>query len=170
MARIPRPSKKLPPNPLRPRGVPSTGSETERDHAGGPGIYHPEVSSTPHSPAHGVGPFIQAYAFVGVMEFAFRFSMKTFSESNGQTPGMRRVKTLKYTSPLAGTPHFVALNSLSGRFLKDTGELVDRPLGAFEVSAWIKEPGTLACAVRLSDKNSDDPVEVNVRGVIVFFQ
>ena len=104
------------------------------------------------------------------MEFAFNFSMKTLDDSHSQTPGMRRTKTLTYHSPIEGTPHFVALNSFSGKFVKDNGELVDRPLGAFEVNVWIKEPGTLACAVRLSDKNSDDPVEVNVRGMIVFFQ
>jgi hypothetical protein len=105
----------------------------------------------------------------GVMEFAFNFSMKSLSESNSPTPGMRRTNTLMYNSPIEGTPHFVALNSLSGKFVSDTGELVDRPLGALEVNVWIKQPGTLACAVRLSDRNSDDPVEVNVRGVIVFF-
>ena len=169
MAHIPRPSK-LKPKTMRPKKVESNGLETERESIGGTGIYHPEASPSPRSPAHGVGPFISAYAFVGVMEFAFKFSAKTLSESNGKTPGMRRVKTLNYTPPLEGTPHFVALNSFSGKFVKDTGELVDRPLGAFEVSAWIKESGTLACAVRLSDKNSDDPVEINVRGVIVFFQ
>jgi len=169
MPRVPRPSGKLTPKPLRPKVVPSTTSETERDNAGGPGIYHPDISPSPRGRGHGVGPFIKAYAIEGVMEFAFNFSMKSLSESNSLTPGMRRIKTLTYNSPLEGTPHFVALNSLSGKFVKDTGELVDRPLGAFEVNAWIKEPGTLACAVRLSDKNSDDPVEVNVRGVIVFF-
>ena len=72
------------------------------------------------------------------MEFAFKFSMKTLDESNSKTPGMRRVKTLTYKSQFEGTPHFVALNSFSGRFVKETGELVDRPLAAFEVSVWIK--------------------------------
>ena len=103
------------------------------------------------------------------MEFAFNFSMKTLGEANSRTPGMRRTKTLNYTSPLEGTPHFVVLRSFSGKFVKDTGELTDRPLGALEVSVSIKEPGTLACVIRLSDKNADDPVEVTVRGLIVFF-
>lgn len=112
---------------------------------------------------------MKAYALEGVIEFAFSFSMRTLGEHNRRSPGMRRTKTLDYTSPIEGTPHFVVLRSFSGRFVKDNGELVDRPLGALEVSVGIKEPGTLACTVRLSDKNSDDPVEVNVRGLLVFF-
>lgn len=139
-------------------------SEQETD-GGWLGLYHPE--SRPCS--DGIGPFVKAYAVEGVMEFAFNFSMKTLGEANNRTPGMRRTKTLKYASPLEGTPHFVVLRSFSGKFVKDTGELTDRPLGALEVSVSIKEPGTLACVIRLSDKNSDDPVEVNVRGLIVFF-
>jgi hypothetical protein len=49
------------------------------------------------------------------------------------------------------------------------GKLTDRRVGAFEVDVRIEEPGLLACTVRLTDKNSDDPVEINVRGLIVFF-
>ena len=169
MARVPRPNVNLTPKPLRKQAAPKS-SETEHTDNPGQGIYHPEAPRRPSAVSHGVGPYVKAYAIDGVMEFAFKFSMKTLDESNSKTPGMRRVKTLSYKSQFEGTPHFVALNSFSGRFVKETGELVDRPLAAFEVSVWIKEPGTLACAVRLSDKNSDDPVEVNVRGVIVFFQ
>ena len=129
------------------------------------GLYHPDT----HPCSDGLGPFVKAYAIEGLIEFAFNFSMRTLGEHNRQTPGMRRTKTLQYTSPLEGTPHFVVLRSFSGRFVKDTGELTDRPLGAMEVSVGIQKPGTLACTVRLSDKNSDDPVEVNVRGLLVFF-
>lgn len=49
------------------------------------------------------------------------------------------------------------------------GKLADRPLGAFGVDARIAETGVCACTVRLSDKDSDDPVEVTVQGLIVFF-
>lgn len=168
MARVPRPNVKLPPITKAQKVAQGPPAETERDHGVGQGLYHPEAPSS-RSRSHGVGPFVKAYAIEGVMEFAFKFSATTLDDSNSKTPGMRRIKTLNYSSPLEGTPHFVTINSFSGKFVKDSGELVDRPLGALEVSAWIKEPGTLACAVRLSDKNSDDPVEVNVRGMIVFF-
>lgn len=135
------------------------------DDDGWQGLYHPEAE--PRS--SGIGPFVAAYAIQGVMEFGFNFSMKTLGGVNSKTPGMRRTKTLRYSSPMEGTPHFVVVRSFSGKFVKDTGELTDRPLGAFEVNVWIRRPGTLACTVRLSDKNSDDPVEVDVRGLIVFF-
>ena len=168
MARVPRPAVKLRPKTKSQKEAGGLSPETERRQAVGPGLYHPEIHRSPNR-SHGVGPFIKAYAIEGVMEFAFNFSMKSLDESHSTTPGMRRTKTLPYSSPFDGTPHFVAVNSFSGKFVKDTGELVDRPLGAFEVGVWIKEPGTLACAVRLSDKNSDDPVEITVRGVLVFF-
>jgi hypothetical protein len=73
MPRVPRPSGKLTPKPLRPKAVPSTTSETERDNTGGPGIYHPDISPSPRGRGHGVGPFIKAYAIEGVMEFAVQF-------------------------------------------------------------------------------------------------
>lgn len=168
MARVPRPNVKLPARTKAQKDAEGSSRETERRRVVGPGLYHPETRRSPNR-SHGVGPFIKAYAMEGVMEFAFNFSMKSLDESNSQTPGMRRIKTLPYSSPFDGTPHFVAISSFSGKFVKDTGELVDRPLGAFEVGVWIEEPGMLACAVRLSDKNSDDPVEITVRGVLVFF-
>lgn len=168
MARVPRPTVKLTPSTKSQKEAEGSPQETERRHVVGPGLYHPETYRSPDR-SHGVGPFIKAYAIEGVMEFAFNFSMKSLDESNSQTPGMRRTKTLTYSSPFDGTPHFVSVSSFSGKFVNDTGTLVDRPLGAFEVGVWIEEPGTLACAVRLSDKNSDDPVEINVRGVLVFF-
>lgn len=123
-----------------------TSSETEQISDRGQVTYHPDIPAGSHLRSQGVGPFIKAYAIEGFVEFAFSFSAKTLGESKSQTPGMRRVKTLSYKSPLEGTPHFAVLNSFSGKFLKDNGEIVDRPLGAFEVSVWIKEPGTLACS------------------------
>jgi hypothetical protein len=75
-----------------------------------------------------------------------------------------------YDAPFDGTtPHFVSLRSFSGKFVTPDGKLTDRRVGAFEVDVRIEEPGLLACTVRLTDKNSDDPVEINVRGLIVFF-
>ena len=169
MAPMPRPSGKLTSRPLK-KNDPPTQSDTELDEEAGQGVYHPDVRPSSRPRSHGVGTFLTAYAIQGVMEFAFSFSMKTLGESNTRTPGMRRISTITYKTPLEGTPHFAAVNSFSGKFVKENGELADRPLGALEVSVWIKEPGKLTCAVRLSDRNSDDPVEVSVRGVLVFFQ
>lgn len=142
--------------------------EKSEDRGNWRGLCHPDsVDCHPNK----VGPFIPAYAIAGVAEFAFRFRAETLSDVGRETPGMARTRTIAYDGPFGGTtPHFVALRSFSGKFVTGKGELTDRPLGAFAVDVGIKEPGTLACTIRLSDKNSDDPVEVNVRGVIVFFQ
>ena len=110
MARVPRPTVKLTPKTKSKKEADGSSAETERRHAVGSGLYHPEVRRSPNR-SHGVGPFIKAYAIEGIMEFAFNFSMKSLDESNSQTPGMRRIKTLTYSSPLEGTPHFVAVNS-----------------------------------------------------------
>jgi hypothetical protein len=128
------------------------------------GVYHPEAQPC----SDGAGPFIKAYGIEGVVEFAFRFSNRTLEE--GKLPGVSRTKTTTYDAPFEGTtPHFVSLQSFSGKFVTADGKLTDRPLGAFGVEVRIAEPGVLECTVRLSDKNSDDPVEISVRGLIVFF-
>jgi hypothetical protein len=31
-------------------------------------------------------------------------------------------------------------------------------------------PGQISCTIRLTDSNADDPVKVQVRGLIVFFR
>ena len=130
------------------------------------GVYHPEARPC----SDGAGPFIKAYAMEGVIEFAFRFSNRTLDKPEGKLPGASTTKTITYDAPFdATTPHFVSLRSFSGKFVTADGKLTDRPLGAFGVDVRIAEPGVLACTVRLSDKNSDDPVEVSVRGLIVFF-
>jgi hypothetical protein len=130
------------------------------------GVYHPEARPC----SDGAGPFIKAYSIEGVIEFAFRFSNRTLDKADGQLPGASTTKTIAYEAPFHGTtPHFISLRSFSGKFVTADGKLTDRPLGAFGVDVRIAEPGVLACTVRLSDKNSDDPVEINVHGLIVFF-
>jgi len=39
-----------------------------------------------------------------------------------------------------------------------------------KVSDGFAGPTTLSCTIRLTDSNSDDPVKVSVRGLIVFFR
>jgi hypothetical protein len=131
------------------------------------GVYHPDAR--PNS--DGAAPFIKAYALEGVIEFSFTFVRRTFDKAESRIPGKSATKVISYDAPYDGTtPHFIAMNSFSGRFLTSDGKLTERPLGAFEVDLRIEKPGFLACTVRLSDKNSDDPVEIKVRGVLVFFQ
>ena len=46
----------------------------------------------------------------------------------------------------------------------------DTSFGDFEVDVFFSGPGALSCTIRLTDSNSDDPVKVQVRGLIVFFR
>jgi len=63
------------------------------------------------------------------------------------------------------------LSTFLGAFVTDGGaHLTERPLGEFEVSVGFAGPTNLPCTIRLTDSNSDDPVKVNVRGLIVFFR
>lgn len=62
------------------------------------------------------------------------------------------------------------MSAFLGAFVTDGGaHLTERPLGKFEVGVGFAGPRTLSCTIRLTDSNSDDPVKVSVRGLIVFF-
>lgn len=163
--RMPRPPSKI---VDKIRGTHKAGeAETAPTRNKWRGVYHPDARPCTDS----AGPFIRAYAIEGIIEFAFKFVNKAVDNPAGRLPGRSATKTLTYNAPYDGaTPHFVSLRSFSGKFVTDDGKLTDRPIGAFEVDVRIEEPGILACTVRLSDKNSDDPVELSVAGVIVFFQ
>jgi hypothetical protein len=65
----------------------------------------------------------------------------------------------------------VCLSTILGAFVTDGGaNLTERPLGEFEISVGFAGPTTLSCTIRLTASNSDDPVKVSVRGLIVFFR
>ena len=163
--RVPRPPRKIVDKLRGPKEAPEAERVSRRNKWRG--VYHPDARPCTDS----AGPFIKAYALEGVIEFAFKFVNKTMNSPGGRLPGRSATKTLTYNAPYDGAaPHFIALRSFSGKFVTDDGKLIDRPLGAFEVDVRIEEPGLLACTVRLSDRNSDDPVELSVSGVIVFFQ
>jgi hypothetical protein len=70
-----------------------------------------------------------------------------------------------------GAPGFIVLRSFLGEFVTDGGaHLTERPLGEFEVDVFFSGPGQISCTIRLTDSNADDPVKVQVRGLIVFFR
>jgi hypothetical protein len=115
-----------------------------------------------------VGPIIPIAAVVGVSGFSFNF----FNEggTNNLLPGRPTSQTASFRPP-AGAGAFVSLNAFLGAFVTNGGaNLTERPLGEFEVSVGFAGPTTLSCTIRLTDSNSDDPVKVSVRGLIVFFR
>jgi hypothetical protein len=132
------------------------------------GINHPDARSIePFDTSTGVVfPSLPITAITGVSEFVFTF----FNEGgrNNLKPG-RAVTQLAFYPP--GPPGFICLRSFSGAFVTDGGvDLTERPLGKFEVDVRFSAPGVIACTIRLSDSNGDDPVKVTVRGLLVFFR
>ena len=137
--------------------------------ADGRGVIHPAGRVVPFDTGTGaVGPVLPITAVVGVSEFAFDF----FNEggTNNLLPGRPTTQTASFQPP-AGAEAFVCLRTFLGAFVTNGGaNLTERPLGEFEVSVGFAGPSTLSCTIRLTDSNSDDPVKVSVRGLIVFFR
>jgi hypothetical protein len=134
-----------------------------------PQVIHPEGQVAPRDTGTGgVGSILPITAVVGVSGFAFDF----FNEGgpNNLLPGRPTTQTASFTPP-AGAGAFVCLSSLVNAFVTDGGvNLTERPLGEFEVIVGFADRTTLSCTIRLTDSNSDDPVKVRVRGLIVFFR
>jgi hypothetical protein len=132
-------------------------------------VIHPAGQAAPFDTGTGaVGPVLPISAVVGVSGFSFDF----FNEggTNNLLPGRPTTQTASFTPP-RGAGAFVCLSTILGAFVTNGGaNLTERPLGEFEVSVGFAGPTTLSCTVRLTDSNSDDPVKVSVRGLIVFFR
>jgi hypothetical protein len=132
-------------------------------------LIHPAGQVVPFDTGTGaVGSVLPITAIVGVSSFAFDF----FNEGgpNNLKPGRPTTRTASFTPP-AGAGAFVSLTTFLHAFVTNGGaNLTERPLGEFEVSVGFAGPTTLSCTIMLSDSNSDDPVKVSVRGLIVFFR
>jgi hypothetical protein len=134
-----------------------------------PQLIHPAGQVVPFDTGTGaVGSVLPITAIVGVSTFAFDF----FNEGgpNNLKPGRPTTQTASFTPP-AGAGAFVCLTSFQSAFVTNGGaNLTERPLGECEVGVGFAGPTTLSCTIRLTDSNSDDPVKVSVRGLIVFFR
>jgi len=132
-------------------------------------VIHPAGRAVPFDTETGaVGPVTTVNSIVGLSSFAFDF----FNEggTNNLLPGRPTTQTASFRPP-AGAGAFVCLSTFLGAFVTNGGaNLTERPLGEFEVSVGFAGPTTLSCTIRLTDSNSDDPVKVSVRGLIVFFR
>jgi hypothetical protein len=87
---------------------------------------------------------------------------------NSNTPG-RVLEQSQVVNVPAGAGFFTGINGIDGAFTtSDFTHLTERPLGEF--SAFVGLRGNnLVCTVRLTDSNSDDPIQIVVRGFIAFF-
>jgi hypothetical protein len=62
------------------------------------------------------------------------------------------------------------VSAVNGRFVTDGGaNITQRPLGQFIWNVYLPESLVLACEIKLSDENLDDPIQVNVDGTLLFF-
>jgi hypothetical protein len=143
-------------------------AELSPDHK--PGIFHPD-SSLIHPfdiETSSAGPFVPVTRIVGFVSVFFNF----FNQGgrNNLLPGRSTTQTVTVPNP-AGDPFFVFLRGINAAFVTDGGRnLTERPLG--EIDAVLSVPGvnTVACTIRLTDENSDDPIRVQVSGWAVMFR
>ena len=89
-------------------------------------------------------------------------------QQNANTPGRFLEQTRPVTRP-PGSGFFVGVNTIRSSFTSNNFQtLTERPLGQIFVSVGLR--GTdLVCQVRLTDSNSDDPIDIRVRAFIAFF-
>jgi hypothetical protein len=97
-----------------------------------------------------------------------------FREPGG--PGnLKPGRPLSQTMPINIPPNagwFVMLNGFNHAFVHNDppDALAERPLGQMYAIAGIDAGArNLVCNVRLTDSNSDDPIQINVDVVVVFF-
>ncbi len=126
-----------------------------------------------------ITPVFPIAAVVGISAFSFDF----FNEGGPDNllPGRPTTQTASFTPPggtgeppggggQGGVGAFVCLNAFQGSFVTGGVHLTEQPLGEFEVSVEFSSSTSLSWTIRLTDSNSDDPVKVSVRGLIVFFR
>ena len=117
----------------------------------------------------GVDPLIKVNAILGISRFRFEF----FNEGgrNNLLPGRPTTQTKSLPVPPGTTHGVICLQSISGAFVTNGGvNLTERPLGQFAVFLFFGENNTINCEVRLTDSNSDDPVDVFVEGTVMYFR
>jgi hypothetical protein len=135
------------------------------------GLFHPDSHLVPKPTDTGTssaGPLIPVTSIVGFVPVFFDF----FNEGgpNNLLPGRVTTQTVTIPNP-GGSPFFVMLRGVHGAFVTDgRAHLTARPLGS--IGALLSVPGvnTVACTIRLSDDNADDPVIVQVWGWAVLFR
>jgi hypothetical protein len=130
---------------------------------------HPKHKIVPFDQASSsISPMIHATKILGFSTFFFNF----FNEggTNNLLPGRPTTQQLSFDNPTEASV-FACLSMFNGSFVTDGGvHLTERPLGEFEVGLSFPNLTTLSCRIRLTDSNSDDPVTIQVAGILVFVQ
>jgi hypothetical protein len=131
-----------------------------------------------HDDKHGIRPQDQANGTVnpwtgvgGLVGYAnFSFTFFNGGGTGNLAPGRPTTQTAPFTSP-PGSGALISLTGISGAFVTDGGaHLTERPLGQFVTSVYFSDANTLACQIRLSDSNGDDPIQVWVNGTLLFYR
>jgi hypothetical protein len=106
---------------------------------------------------------------VNVSSIVSIVSAEFLFQENSNTPG-RFLEQSRVVNVPPGTGFFVGLNVIGDAFVTSNfTSLRERPLGQFYVAVGLRNPNVLVCQVRLTDANSDDPIEIRVRAFIAFF-
>jgi hypothetical protein len=115
--------------------------------------------------SHREGAALQVAELTSIVSVASH--VFSFNE-NSNTPGRFLEQSVVVNVP-PGAGFFVSMASFAGAFTTGNFQfLTERPLGQFFVSLFLRG-NNFVCQVRLTDSNSDDPISINVTGVIVFF-
>jgi hypothetical protein len=115
-----------------------------------------------------VGPTLNVNAIVGFAQYSFSFNNQ--GGTDNLLPGRPTTQTAAFTPP-SGAGAAVFMRSFSGAFVTDGGaHLTERPLGEFEANVFFSGSNRLSCTVMLSDSNGDDPVQVTVSGLLIYFR
>jgi hypothetical protein len=92
----------------------------------------------------------------------------TFQE-NSNTPGRFLEQSVVVNRP-PGTGFFVGMNVIRHSFTSSNfANLTERPLGQLFAGVGLRGQNVLVCQARLTDSNSDDPIDIRIRAFIVFF-
>ena len=138
-------------------------------------VQHPTLS---YDSKHGITKFDQAGGGVddwtgvnGLVGFA-PFSFFFFNEggTGNLKPGRPTTQTVPFKSPPGSGGPLICVSNISGAFVTDGGvHLTQRPLGQFLTNVYLADTNVLGCKIMLSDENGDDPIQVSVKGTLLFY-
>ncbi len=111
----------------------------------------------------GEAQMVNVSSIVSVVSHTFRF------RENKNTPGRVLEQSVVVSVP-SGAGFFTSVPYFMGAFTTSNFQyLTERPLGQFFVSVGLRG-NNLICRVRLTDKNSDDPILIEVTAIVVFYR
>jgi hypothetical protein len=100
----------------------------------------------------------------------FRFFFFNQGGTDNLLPGRPTTQTVPFMSPPNSGGPLICVSMVNGRFVTDGGaKITQRPLGQFIWNVWVAAAGVLACEIKLSDENLDDPIKVELAGTLLFY-